>query len=378
MEVPFPFDCVLFDLDGTLVATDRFWVRAARAGARRAFTELAIERPLPDADEWLGMVGLPLDQGFDRVFADLDETSRRLVQKRCVEEEELALVAGGALLMPGAGEVLRSLNAFGVRVGIASNCAGSYLQHMLSALDLREYVRESRCLDSPGVRSKADMIADILSVYGTRSAVMVGDRAGDAEAAHANAIPHVHLADGLAPQGERVDCEATIAVLADLLPRLRRRSEWIESTLRELGVLDGTSEVRSLGIGGPPAAGKSLFARDAARLLTAHGLAVQVVSRDGSGRLPAQPEADLLIFDGWLDDAALGSRELDRTLFLECDDPTLLRRMAQDPGRRRDPGREAELAAWREREWSAGSGGQAKRADLVLDASNPLGHEARA
>jgi phosphoglycolate phosphatase-like HAD superfamily hydrolase len=373
MEVPFPFDCVVFDLDGTLVATDRFWVRAARAGARRAFRELELERELPGADEWLGMVGLPLDQGFDRVFADLDETARRLIQRRCVEEEEAALVAGGALLMPGAGEVLRSLEAFGVRIGIASNCAGSYLHHMLSALDLGEYVRESRCLDSPGVHSKADMIADILSVYGTRSAVMVGDRAGDAEAAHANGIPHVHLADGLAPKRETVDCEATVAVLADLLPRLWRRSEWIEGALRDLGVLGGAREVRSLGIAGPPAAGKSLFARDAARLAAARGRAVQVVSRDGSGRFPAPEEADLMILDGWLDDGGPAPLEPDRTLCLACDDPTLLRRMGRIPGRRRVPGPKAELEAWRARELAAGSASWSKRADLVLDGSNPLG-----
>ena len=373
MEVPFPFDCVVFDLDGTLVATDRFWVRAARAGARRAFSELGLERELPGADEWLGMVGLPLDQGFERVFADLDETSRRLVQNRCVEEEEAALVAGGALLMPGADEVLRSLKALRVRVGIASNCAGSYLQHMLSALNLCEYVRESRCLDSPGVHSKADMIADILAVYGTRSAVMVGDRAGDAEATRDNGIPHVHLADGLAPEGEGVDCEATIAVLADLLPRLWGRSEWIEGALSELGVLGGDEKVRSLGIAGPPAAGKSLFARDAALLARARGRTVQVVSRDGSGRLAAPEGADLMIFDGWLDGAEPGVLEPDRTLYLACDDPTLLRRMARMPGRGRDPGPKAELAAWRERELQAGSRAWSRRADLVLDGSNPLG-----
>ena len=44
MSLSIPYDAVLFDLDGTLVATDRFWPQAARAGALLAFEELGLER----------------------------------------------------------------------------------------------------------------------------------------------------------------------------------------------------------------------------------------------------------------------------------------------------------------------------------------------
>ena len=71
MSAPeFPFEAVLFDLDGTLLATDRFWVPAARVGAKRAFSELGLERAIPTAEEWMGLVGLPLAEGFDALFAD--------------------------------------------------------------------------------------------------------------------------------------------------------------------------------------------------------------------------------------------------------------------------------------------------------------------
>ena len=36
------------------------------------------------------------------------------------------------------------------------------------------------------------VVRDLLESFGTRSAVMVGDRATDAQAAHESAIPHVH------------------------------------------------------------------------------------------------------------------------------------------------------------------------------------------
>ena len=221
-----PFDAVIFDLDGTLVATDSFWVVAADRGARVAFEELGIRRELPTAREWMALVGTPLASGFERLFPDLSGLERERVMARCVEESHAAMRAGGAVEMPGAREVLRELRARGVRLGIASNCAKAYLDSMLRMLKLGELVDEARCLQSPGVAKKADMLADLLETFGTTSAVMVGDRASDGEAARANGLPFVHLASGFAPPGERIECDARIGALAELLPTLERGASW--------------------------------------------------------------------------------------------------------------------------------------------------------
>ena len=268
MPRPFPFDAVLFDLDGTLVATDGFWIEAAGEGCRRAFDELGLDRPLPSAEQWMSMVGLPLDEGFGAVFADLDPAQRQVVLTRCEEAEHEALARGGARLLPGALETLEELRRRDVRVGIASNCAQPYLDAMMRDLPLGELVDDARCLDTPGVVNKADMLRGLLEAFGTRSAVMVGDRAGDAAAAHANGLPHVHLTGGFATAGEQVVCEAELAGLPELLARLEVRSAWIEAALERLGCFR-TPPIRSLGITGRRGAGKTLFARDAARLVAA-------------------------------------------------------------------------------------------------------------
>ena len=270
MSSAYSFDAVIFDLDGTLVATDRFWVRAARAGAKKAFAELGLERELPLAGEWMSMVGYPLQQGFENVFPDLKAEDRTLVLERCVEEENRALKSGGAALLPDALEVIRELAESGVRLGVASNCGQYYLDSMLDSLSLRKWIEEPRCLDSPGVHRKADMIADILDRFETRSGVMVGDRASDRDAAWENGLPHIHLNSGFAH--EEVHCEATLDGLADLLPRLRGRRKMLEECANRLG-----PQARIIGVTGGPCSGKSLFARDLARVL---GEGTEVVSLD--------------------------------------------------------------------------------------------------
>lgn len=266
MPRAFPFDAVLFDLDGTLVATDRFWPDAARAGARRAFDELGLARELPSQADWMDLVGRPLEDGFDVLFADLEPQARAHVLARCVEVEHALLAEGRAGCLPGVTEALTTLRAAGVRTGIASNCSREYLAAMMEGLGLGEWIEEARCLDSRGVADKADMIEDLLLTFGTRRAVFVGDRVGDRDAAWANGVPHVHLARGYAGAGEHVEAEGVIEGMDALLPRLEWRRSWVEDLVRRHAPPVG----ERLGLTGGPGAGKTLLAEE----LTDAGLAV--------------------------------------------------------------------------------------------------------
>jgi len=300
------FDAVVFDLDGTLVATDRFWIESAERGARRAFRELGLQRAMPTAGQWMGLVGLPLEVGFRSLFPELSEAQRSAVMCACVEEEEALLARDGAPAIPDAHEVVRGLHAHGLAVGIASNCQQSYLERMLDALELRALVRGSYCRESPGITSKADMLARLLVDFGTRSAVMVGDRASDRDAAWQNGIPHVHCAFGFAQGDEVVEAEGRIASMSELVPLLARRGAWIGRALERLGALERPG--LRIGITGGPAAGKTLFARDAGRLLAARGLAVAAISL--SDFAPGRPRADGDPLEGAVDLERLGSELL--------------------------------------------------------------------
>jgi len=290
---PLLFDAVVFDLDGTLVATERFWVPAARTGTRRAFAELGIERPIPSAREWMGLVGRELAVGIADLLPDLGIDAREAVLRACVEEEHRTIAADEAPWMPGARDVLEGLRSAGVRTGIASNCSAAYLEQMWGKLGLEGLVDEGRSLDSAGIVDKADMIEDLLGRFDTRSAVMVGDRAGDRDAAWANGIPHVHCAFGYAADGEEVRAEGRIEDPGELVGLLGRRADWIAAALERAGVgrtPRGAGPV--VGVTGAPLSGKTLFARDAARALPG---TVRVVSLDEHFRRGDTGELDDLL-----------------------------------------------------------------------------------
>jgi phosphoglycolate phosphatase len=304
------FDAVVFDLDGTLIATDRFWIESAERGARRAFAALGLTRASPTPAQWLSLVGLPLEVGFRALFPELSEVQRSTVLRACVEEEEAQLIRDGVPAMPDAREVVRSLHAQGLALGVASNCQQSYLDHMLDALGLRPLVRGAYCRESPGIGSKADMLARLLADFGTRSAVMVGDRSSDRDAAWQNGIPHVHCAFGFAQGDESVEAEGCVASLRELLPMLARRGRWIAHALERIGTFEGATVRPGLRIGvtGGPAAGKTLLARDAGRLLAARGIPVAAVSLAAYAPEQTRPDADPL--EGTVDLERLGSELL--------------------------------------------------------------------
>jgi hypothetical protein len=246
------------------------------------------------------------------------------------------------------------------------------------------------------------MLARLLERFGTRSAVMVGDRIGDRDAAWENGLPHVHCSFGFAPAGEVVEAEARIEDLGELPRLLERRAAWIEDALERGGAFAGEAPF-VLGITGESGAGRSLFARDAARLLRASGLAVETLDTErfrrpassvpstieewydldgleerlGELRAPpseAEGPVDVVLLEGpFLLDPRLQSR-LDRVIHLEVSEPVRWRRIA---GRDRSLGTESLLRfrtdVWRLEQEHRSRYAPGRLADLVLEAETPFG-----
>ena len=279
----FAFDAVLFDLDGTPVATERYWPDAARSATLEFFSERGIDRPAPSTADWMAMVGLPLESAFAAEFADLDPDVRTALMAACVKEEHALLARGSAALLPGVEDTLVQLKAAGVRLGVASNCSHDYLDVMMNGLGLARWIEEGRCLGMPGISNKADMITDLLATFGTRSAVMVGDRPGDRDAAWVNAVPHVHIPRGYGGVQDQIAAEAVLDGMDQLIPTLERR----DAVLRE--VLERLGDARVVAVTGLPLAGKTLVARDLERL--AKGAGREILIHDDRGESAKEIDA---------------------------------------------------------------------------------------
>lgn len=198
-----PPDLVIFDIDGTLLATDAFWLEIGRSAVAAVYSRHGVERELPDARRFLAAIGLPLPDFWEAILPPdlyylLDE-----VETEAEELADAAFATGHGALYPGARSLLEELARAGARLALASNCGRRYLDSFQSAFGLGELVAEARCQDSAGVGSKDDMVADILATVGTRDAVLVGDRDSDRQAARANGIPFILFTGGFGGEEPR-------------------------------------------------------------------------------------------------------------------------------------------------------------------------------
>lgn len=190
-----PPDLIVFDVDGTLHDTFRWWGPVIREGLRR-FGELeGIEVEMPTDAEAQAVVGMR-DAGVWAPFLPAGHKHRWGDLRAVVLPMEVAEITSGRdHLFAGVRELLPHLRAVGVKVALASNCRRTYMGGMMNGQGLAAISDYQLCLDSPGVETKTDMLARAREMAGARRPVMVGDREPDHEAALAHGWPFVWRAN---------------------------------------------------------------------------------------------------------------------------------------------------------------------------------------
>jgi phosphoglycolate phosphatase len=206
---------VIFDIDGTLLATDDFWLDVGRRAVSTVYARHGVPDPLPPADRFLGAIGQPMSVFWQFVLPSAHHALAGEIETEAQDLEQAAFARGLGALYPGARELLVDLQAAGRTLALASNCGRRYLKGFIEAFDLAPLLAEARCVDSPGIGSKADMVADILACTGVGPAVMVGDRDSDREAARASRVPFVLFTGGFEPLTPR-DGDGVAASYGDL------------------------------------------------------------------------------------------------------------------------------------------------------------------
>ncbi|GAB4156217.1 MAG: hypothetical protein Fur0037_24540 [Planctomycetota bacterium] len=186
-----PPDLVVFDVDGTLHDTFRWWGPVLREGLIEFGARLGFEPVLPDDEEAASVVGLR-DEGVWAPFLPPEHRHRWREFRKVVVPLELAIVRGGRdFLFPGVRDLLRRLRELGVKVALASNCRSAYMGAMMDGQGLADLSDWQFCLDSPGVENKTDMLRQARARACAARPVMVGDREADRDPARILGWPFV-------------------------------------------------------------------------------------------------------------------------------------------------------------------------------------------
>lgn len=186
-----PPELIVFDVDGTLHDTFRWWAPVIRSGLARFAAMHGLDITMPTDAEAEAVVGMR-DAGVWAPFLPEDHKHRWQDLRAVVLPMEVEVVSNGVdYLFAGVRALLTHLRASGVKVALASNCRRTYMGAMVNGQRLGELSDWQFCLDSPGVGCKTDMLRVAQQAAGVERAVMVGDREPDHEAAVALGWPFV-------------------------------------------------------------------------------------------------------------------------------------------------------------------------------------------
>jgi phosphoglycolate phosphatase len=185
-----PPEGIVFDLDGTLwdasVTVAEAWDAAVRARHPR-------HPPITRADI-LAVMGLSHRPILERIFPQHPAEEQERLALLCYAEEERRLRAEGGAVYPGVPEGLARLRARWP-LFIVSNCQAGYIETFLDCTGLHGTFRDFECHGRTG-RDKGENLIALLRRNGLRAALMVGDTAGDEDAARAAGTPFLHAAYG--------------------------------------------------------------------------------------------------------------------------------------------------------------------------------------
>ena len=190
----FPYDAVVFDLDGTLFDAEKGIV----SSVRKAMEEMGLV--IPQGAELRQVVGPPLRYSFHDLLnvpaERLDEAAERYA--RIFRSEGMYRYS----VYPGIRTLLRVLKENGLYVALASSKPQELCEHILQVYCLRHYFdRVIGETDNHAKLGKPEMIRRALPEH-YRRAAMVGDRLYDMEGAKAAGVDGIGAVYGCGSEEE--------------------------------------------------------------------------------------------------------------------------------------------------------------------------------
>lgn len=176
---------VIFDLDGTLIDSKK-QIYDAMSLARKSLGMIDI------TEEFIGQqLGLPVrhlipEQDLGQDFIDgLVLEFRRYLKIAILKHNEV---------FPGAIELINVLRANGLKIGIATSKPQLQAELVVHKSPLKGLIDFIQGTDNFPPKPNPEVIKKVLETFLNPTAIMIGDRIEDLEAANASGIPSVGIA----------------------------------------------------------------------------------------------------------------------------------------------------------------------------------------
>lgn len=187
------YECLIFDLDGTLIDSASPIADAIIAAAKMH------SLPIPEAKKVKMGIGRSFDYQYTNLFINgFDEKQleysykvkddfRRDFRKNYAQQS--------VSMFPGAKELLQDLFEQGYQMAIATNGPRSMLTRMLESFQIAQYFSATCCGDEFMAKPSPQMLEHIILELGTKNsrAIMIGDSEADMQAAKDAAIDSIFI-----------------------------------------------------------------------------------------------------------------------------------------------------------------------------------------
>lgn len=215
-------ECVAFDMDGTLLNSGDFGVRAIRAAFESLMRagELPGFKRAPDDDQIRAQIGKPPHEFYQTLLPDALKHKDKQLHAQAGANERKLLEEDMGHLFDGARDVLVELCGRRLALLLVSNCSPDYMEAVVETFDLEDlFAFRSPAGRSPEV-TKAGELQRGLNELNVTTGVMVGDRIHDIEAASSCGLWAIGCDYGYGLQGEFENANAVISDIRELPPLL--------------------------------------------------------------------------------------------------------------------------------------------------------------
>lgn len=205
------------DIDGTIFSSEEI-IYPAYAEAMQSFTEEhGLDIQTPSKERIMPEIGKPVKTIFENLFPDLNDALRNALSDKVLQTLVAMIDNGAGDYYPEIEETVKTLTRKGGVILVASNGRQPYIDAILRAAKIFEYVSNPTYIDGKTIFTKSDILRHYVATgFSAREILMVGDRKSDWDAARAIGCDFAWCEYGHAEKDEIADYEIKLAAFPDL------------------------------------------------------------------------------------------------------------------------------------------------------------------